>query len=96
MADPKAEHSDQKARIMGLIQRRDKLQANVQRIQGRLDSAKADLVAAEDECRTRKVDPAKIDDVIAQLSTKLKTETEALEAKIATAETKILPFLKED
>lgn len=87
---------DAKARIHALIQKRDQLQANVQRLQGRLDSARADLAAAEEECRRRKVDPEKIDDVIAQLSAKLDAETSALEGKILAAENRLAPFLKEE
>ena len=87
---------DPKVRIANLVQRRDRLQANVQRIQGRRDAAATELASVEEECRKKKVDPAKIDETIATLTSKLTTETNALEAKIKAAEEKVAPFLKEE
>lgn len=87
---------DSRTRITNLIQRRDKLQANVQRLQGRLDSARAERDAAEAECRKRKIDPEKIDDIIDQLSAKIGAEIEALEAQMRAAEDKVAPFLREE
>ena len=90
------ETDDPKARITALIQRRDRLQANVQRVQGRLDSAKAEFASSEAECVKRNVPPDKIDEVIVTLTDRLTKETSALEASITAAETKVAPFLKED
>ena len=91
-----ADSTDPKVQLPLLIQRRDKVRENVQRVQGRLDSAKTELAAAEEECRKRKVDPAKIDEVIATLTARLTAETAALAAKIEAAENKVAPYLKED
>ena len=84
--------ADAKATLSALIQRRDKVRETVQRASGRLDSAKADLAAAEDECRKRKVDPAKIDDVIKTLTQRLDAEMASLETKIEAAEKKVAPY----
>jgi septation ring formation regulator EzrA len=82
--------------IRALIKRRDTLRTNVDRVQGRLDSAKKELAAAEEECRKKKVDPAKIDEVITQLTSRLDAETAALTARIDAAEKKVAPFLTEE
>jgi len=87
---------DAKSQISALLVRRDKLRTQVDRVQGRLDSAKTELAAAEEECRKRKVDPAEIDKVISQLETRLSAETATLTAKIEAAEAKVAPFLKEE
>lgn len=87
---------DPKAKITALIQRRDRLQANVQRVKGRLDSARSELAASEEDCRNRKVDPSNLDDIITKLEARLATETANFESKLTAAEAKVAPYLKED
>lgn len=87
---------ESKEKLTALIQRRDRVKENVQRIQGRLDIARSDLAASEEDCRKHKVDPNKIDEVIAQLTSRFNAETAALTNKIEAAEAKVAPFLKEE
>lgn len=84
MADPN---------LAALVQRRDRLKESVQRVQGRLDSARAELSSVEEECRRKKVDPEKIDAVIDQLKTRLDTEVVRLTGLIEQAEAQVAPFL---
>lgn len=81
--------------LNALIQRRDRLRENVQRVQGRLDSARRELALVEDECRKKKVDPQQIDAVIDQLQQRLTQETARLAQAMSDAEGKIAPFLEE-
>jgi hypothetical protein len=91
-----ADTTDPKTVLAGLITRRDAVRESVQRVRGRLDSARSELEASEEECRKRKVDPDKINEVIATLTARLATETAALAAKIEAAEAKVAPYLKEE
>ncbi len=85
-----------KTTIDALVVRRDRLRENVQRVKGRLDSARADLASVEEECLKKKVDPEKIDVVIDQLTTSLESEITRLQDMITLAESQVAPFLEED
>lgn len=81
--------------LAGLIQRRDQLRETVQRVKGRLDSARVELQSVEEECRKKKVVPEKIDEIITQLEQRLETEVKALTEQITLAETQVAPFLED-
>jgi len=85
---------DAKQQLLDLVSRRDAVRANQQRVQGRLESARTELEDIDADLRARKVDPAKIDDVITQLGERLASEVTAIEEKIATAEDQVTPFLE--
>ena len=84
-----------KEQINQLISKKEALQKNIQRIQGRLDSARADLESIEAELKQRKVDPANLDAVIQQLETRFETEMQMLQKQTAEAEAQITPYLEE-
>jgi len=80
--------------LTALVQRRDRLRESVQRVQGRLDSARQDFAAVEEECRKKKVDPDQIDTVIARLEQRLEAEVANLTAQLGQAETQLMPYLE--
>ncbi len=82
--------------IAELVQRRDKVRESIQRVRGRLDSARQEQMAVEEECRKRKVDPDKIDAVITQLEQRLETEISGLTSELEQAEAQVKPYLEED
>ena len=84
--------ADQKD-LTALVQRRDKLRENIQRVKGRLDRSREELTEINDECKRKKVDPEKIDDVIAQLTQRLDSEVQKLTDEIRQTEEKVAPFL---
>jgi len=81
--------------ITGLVQRRDKLRESVQRVRGRLDSARQEQAAVVEECRKKKVDPEEIDSVILKLEQRLDAEVQSLSAQIEQAEAQVRPYLEE-
>ena len=81
-----------KAQLDALIVRRDTLKATKNRLLGRLESARNDLVAVEDECRKRGVQPEKLDATIVELNRRLDTATKDLSDRIVAAEVQIKPF----
>lgn len=81
-----------RAQLDALVKRRDTLKANKDRLMGRLESAKADLTAVEEECRKRGVPPEKLDSTIAELTRRFETATTDLSDRIVAAETNIKPF----
>jgi predicted nuclease with TOPRIM domain len=82
-----------KKRLDDLIKRRDAAKDVLQRTQGRLDSARADVKSIEDECRSKGVDPSKLASTIDQLETRYDQAVSDLESKIAQIEQQIAPFL---
>jgi chaperonin cofactor prefoldin len=84
MADP--------SQLDNLVKRRDALKANQNRLLGRLESAKADLTAVEDDCRKRGIPPEKLGDMIVELDRRYNTAVTDLSDRIVTAENQIKPF----
>ena len=82
----------QKSTLDGLVKRRDALKATRDRLLGRLESARSDLLAVEEDCRKRGVQPDKLDVTIAELHRRLEAATKDLESRIGAAETQLKPF----
>lgn len=78
-----------------LIQRRDTLRDNVQRVKGRLDSARKDVAAIEAECAQRKVPPDKLAEAIDKLGARRDALVAELATGIAAAEKAVAPYLEE-
>ena len=77
------------------IQRRDQLRSEVQRVTGRLDSARSELAAVEAECRDKGVDPSLLDTAIERLTERYESVLSGLETSIQEAETALQPFTGE-
>lgn len=84
--------STPKTRLEKIIRRRGELDAEIQRIQGKLDSARESRDQARKECEDRGVDPDKIDEAIEKLETQFETEVGTLEQELAEAESALEPF----
>jgi hypothetical protein len=81
-----------RAQLDALVKRRDTMKATRDRLLGRLESARADLAAVEDECRKRGVPPEKLDSTIAELTRRFADATTDLSNRIVAAEANIKPF----
>jgi len=76
-----------------VIRRRKKVTETLERLRGRKEQAEANLAAVEEECRSKKIDPEKIDDIIQQLEGKYRDLVEELTKDIEEAERKVQPFV---
>jgi predicted nuclease with TOPRIM domain len=85
--------SDLDQRLDTLIQKRKKLQIEIERLRGRKEQAQENLKAIEEECRSKKIDPNNIDDTIQQLETKYEKLILDLESDVANAEQALSPFV---
>ena len=81
--------------LEAILQRRDKLKDNVQRIKGRLDSARQDVATCEAECLSRKIPPDKLGDAIIQLEERFDTKVAELTRKISIGEQAVKPYLED-
>lgn len=79
-----------------LLKKRDSLRDTVQRVKGRLDSARLELKAVEDECLQRKVAPDQLEDSIRRLDEKYTTVLADLQTKIQAAEQAVAPYSEEE
>jgi len=75
------------------VERRERLSADVQRLQGKLESARTNLENVEQECRNRKVDPAKIDDVIRKLQKRYVEAVEEVKRENDATSEQLRPYL---
>lgn len=55
-----------------LIQKRQRVRNEIQRLEGRLEGARQSKVEVEGECRNRGVDPDKLDEIIDKLEVRYK------------------------
>jgi capsule polysaccharide export protein KpsE/RkpR len=81
------------AKLKSAIAKRDALVSDIQRYKGRLDSARESLARLESECRAKGIDPNSLDEIQAQLQTRLEgmlavlnTEVDALQQSINSME----------
>lgn len=82
---------DQK--LEDVIQRRKKITETLDRLKGRQEQAQSNLEAVEEECRAKKIDPEKIEDIIKQLEAKYSKIVSELAQDVEEAEQKIEPYL---
>ena len=84
------------AELDKLIQRRDRLRDNVQRISGRLDAARQEVTNVKAECEQRKVPPEKLEETIQKLDERFKELGTEIKEQIEKAEASVAPYLMED
>lgn len=78
------------------IKRAEAVQADYQRLQGRLESARADQATVEADCRERGVEPEQLDAAIAKLEARYDAGVSDLQDRVGKAEAALKPFLGED
>ncbi len=83
--------TDQK--LAEALKLRAEIQANVQRLKGKLESAKASLATVEKDCRDRKIDPDNIDQVIERLEVNYTEAVDKIADQVAAANAALAPFL---
>jgi len=80
-------------RLDTAIQRRDKLDSDVQRILGKLESAKQTLMEVEDACRKKGIEPNQLEVTINKLRERYMDSVSTLETKIEDSEKALAPFI---
>ena len=88
--------SDFTTRLNTAVAKRTTLDATLKKAEGRLEAAKQALATVEAECRTRGVDPDKIDETILKLETKAESLLSQFESDLTAAEEAIKPYIKEN
>lgn len=88
MVDPKQQIADIEKRLR-------EANKNLSQIKGRYESAKENVAAVEAECRERKIDPEKIDDVIDKLEKRFEQQATKLTQDLDQTEKDLAPYLGE-
>lgn len=83
---------DLKVRLDQAVKRRDELAAKRQRLLIRLEEADRALEELRAKCRSKNIDPDKLDELISKLEASLEQSVMGLEAKLAEAEQALEPF----
>jgi chromosome segregation ATPase len=76
-----------------VVQKRKRLRADIERLRGRKEQAEANLAQIEAECRSKNIDPEKIDQILEQLETKYRDLVEELKRDTDAAERALAPFV---
>lgn len=82
-------------RFDSAVKKRNHLSREVERLKGRLEEARKNLKAVEDECRAKKFEPDQIDQVVEQLEQRYKAAVEELERDNQEVEKKLQPYIGE-
>ncbi|MDB4278188.1 hypothetical protein N9917_01160 [Deltaproteobacteria bacterium] len=82
-------------RLETATKRRDTLSGAVQRIEGKLESARKTKTTLEETCRSKGVEPDQIETVIQQLTTRYETAVAQIETDIKAADKALAPYLNE-
>lgn len=85
--------SDLDADLEAVLARRKKVAEALERLRGRKEQAEANLAQIEQECRDKKIDPEKIDEIIQQLEDKLRDLIQKLDKDTQEAEQALAPFV---
>jgi chromosome segregation ATPase len=86
---------DLDTRLAAATGRRDTLSATVQRIEGKLESARTALQTLEETCRSKGLEPDQIEEAITKLTRRYEALVEQIEQEVDTASAALEPFLKE-
>lgn len=82
-------------RLKSAVDTRNNLAALVQKLQGRLESARDTQAKVEQECRDKGLDPDGLDATIERLQSDYATAVASLEAEIVAAQIALAPFAEE-
>lgn len=88
--------TDLDQRLQNALDKRTKLEAQKQRLEGQLEAAQKDLASVEGECRSRGVDPEKLDEAITKIHGRYEDLVVELESGVAAAEAALSPYLNKE
>jgi predicted nuclease with TOPRIM domain len=86
--------SELDTRLAEAVEKRNQLEADVQRIAGRREAALNALQDVEKEIKERGLDPDTLADTVADLQKKYETAVSELEQGITAAHTDLTPYLE--
>jgi predicted nuclease with TOPRIM domain len=86
--------SDLDQRLADAVKKRNKLEAEAQRIAGRREAALNALQTVEKEISDRGLDPENLSDTVADLRTRYETAISELEQGVSDAHTALNPYLE--
>jgi len=84
---------ERRVKLDELVKRRDRVRETASRLQGRLESARAELSLVEDDCRKRGVPPEKLEATITELTRRYETLTQDLANRIDASEQTLTPYM---
>ncbi len=84
---------DLDTRLKKALESRDKLAAEIQRIEGRKEAAQRSLTEVEEEIRSKNLDPNTIDKVVQDLRLAYEAEVSKLEQEVSKTREALTPYL---
>ena len=87
--------TDLNQRLEAATKKRATVEAQIQRVQGKLEATQKSLDAVEEECRRKGVEPSKLDATIDSLTQRFQREVDEFEQQVNQAEQAIAPYTGE-
>jgi len=84
--------TDTDSRLETAVKDRNKLIADIQRIEGRLEAAESGLAQAESECREKGIEPEQIGVALEKLNERYIKLVDSFEADVQTARQALAPY----
>ena len=81
-------------RLDGAIKRRNELEAEAQRILGKLEAAKQSLNEVQDSCRKKGIEPDQLAETIEMLQGRYENAVKEIEIKVDETEEALSPFTR--
>lgn len=85
--------SDLDQELEQVLKRRKTLAAEIERLKGRREQADATKKSLEEECRSKKIDPDKIDETLTKLEDTYSAIVEELKRDTEAAEQALTPYV---
>jgi DNA repair exonuclease SbcCD ATPase subunit len=85
--------SEFKTRIDAAAKRRDELATRHQRLLGRLEESERALEAVREDCRSKNLDPDKLDEIVSKLESAIESSLSQFESQLSAAESALKPYL---
>ena len=86
--------TDLDQRLAQALERREKLSADIQRIQGKKEAAEKQLSDLRSEIQDKKLNPDNLDTLVAELEAAYIAAVENLEAGLQEAKSQLQPYLE--
>ena len=86
--------TDLDQRLARALERREKLSADIQRIQGKKEAAEKQLSDLRSEIQDKKLNPDNLDTLVAELEAAYIAAVENLEAGLQEAKSQLQPYLE--
>jgi phage shock protein A len=83
---------EEEQRLQKAIEKRDRLKTEVDKLKGRLEEAQERKKQIEEKCKSKNIDPSKLEELVTKVTEKYKAALASFETAIESLEQELLKF----